>query len=74
MIVTLYGPMEGKAKFSGLPGGAVGGGGEGMAELLAYRGDATTDCSEGMSVIWVVHVPTPTYISLTWCLGAESGL
>ena len=31
-----------------------------MAELLAYCGDATTDCSEGMSVIWVVHVPTPT--------------
>ena len=27
MTVTLYGPMEGKAKFSGLPGGTVGGGG-----------------------------------------------
>ena len=28
MTVTLYGPMEGKARFSGLPGGAVGGGGK----------------------------------------------
>ena len=37
-------------------------------------GDTTTDCNEGMSVKWVVHVPTPTYISLTVCLGAESGL
>ena len=37
MIVTWYGPIEGKARFSGLPGGAGGGGGggEGMAELLA---------------------------------------
>ena len=24
MIVTLYGPMKGKDRFSGLPGGAVG--------------------------------------------------
>ena len=31
MTVTLYGPIEEKARFSGLPGGAVGGGGEGMA-------------------------------------------
>ena len=38
------------------------------------RGDTTTDCSEGMPVIWVVHVPTPTYISLTVCLGDDSGL
>ena len=30
MTVTLYGPMEGKARFSGLPGGAVGGGGAGL--------------------------------------------
>ena len=41
MTVTLYGPMEGKARFSGLPGGAVGGGGEGMAELLAYHEPAS---------------------------------
>ena len=27
LIVTLYGPMEGKARFSGLPGGTVWGGG-----------------------------------------------
>ena len=30
MTVTLYGPMEGKAKFTGLPGGTVEGGGEGI--------------------------------------------
>ena len=29
MIVTWYGPIEGKARFSGLPGGAGGGGGGG---------------------------------------------
>ena len=29
MIVTLYGPMEEKPRFSSLPGGAVGGGGGG---------------------------------------------
>ena len=33
MITTTNGNMKKKAKFSGLPGGAVGGGGEGMAEL-----------------------------------------
>ena len=33
MTVTLYGPMERKAKFSGLPGGTVGGGGEGMGNI-----------------------------------------
>ena len=33
--------MEGKAKFSGLPGGAVGGGDEAMAELLAYHEPAS---------------------------------
>ena len=27
LIVTWYGPMEGKARFSGLPGGTVWGGG-----------------------------------------------
>ena len=37
MTVTLYGPMEEAARFSGVPGGAVWGGGEGMAELLAYH-------------------------------------
>ena len=31
MTLTLYGSMEGKARFSGLPGGAVGGGSEGMS-------------------------------------------
>ena len=29
VTVTLYGPMEGKSRFSGLPGGAVGRGGAG---------------------------------------------
>ena len=39
--VILYGSMKKKPKFSGLPGGAVGGGGEGMAELSAYHEPAS---------------------------------
>ena len=38
MIVTLYGPMEEKARFSGLPGGAVGGG---VWDYTIYRQNAT---------------------------------
>ena len=39
MHTSAYPP--GEARFSGLPGGTVGGGGEGMAKLLAYHEPAS---------------------------------
>ena len=41
IIVTWCGTTVKKARFSGLPGGAMGGGGEAMAELLAYHEPAS---------------------------------
>ena len=40
MTVTLYGSMEGKARFSGLPGGAVGGGGKTSNRVCVGRSEA----------------------------------
>ena len=51
VTVTLYGPMEGKDRFSGLPGGAGGG--------VEWEGRVGGDCGEGVTIgqetefVWV---------------------
>ena len=47
-MVTLYGPMEGKARFSGLPGGAGGG--------AEWEGRGVT-IGQGTEFVWVEVKP-----------------
>ena len=48
VMVTLYGPMEGKARFSGLPGGAGGG--------AEWEGRGVT-IGQGTEFVWVEVKP-----------------